>query len=63
MIGSFKCRRCKHCHNPNESPQNWKCDAFRNGIPEGKLARITRDPCVDCNNGVGFEQVEQEVKH
>ena len=58
MIGSFKCRRCKHNHNPNDKIDNWKCDAFSEGIPEMKICFITRDPCVDCNNGIGFEPIE-----
>lgn len=55
MIGSFKCMRCKHNHDV--SAKQWKCDAFPEGIPEEKLMRITRDPCIDCNNGIAFDSL------
>ena len=62
MIGSFKCRRCKHCHNPNERPSEWKCDAYNGLIPEEKIMHISRDECVNCNNGIGFEQKEEPAQ-
>lgn len=62
MIGSFKCRRCKHCVNPNSAPHEWKCDAFPKGIPDTKIMRITRDPCINCNNGIGFEPKEEPAQ-
>ena len=61
MIGSFKCRRCKHNLNLDQHAKDWKCDAFPEGIPEMKLCYITRDPCIDYNNGIGFEQEEHKI--
>ena len=55
MIGQLKCRKCKNNFNPNEKP--WKCKAFPNGIPEEKICYITHDPCIDCNNGIGFDSI------
>lgn len=59
MIGSLKCQRCIHNLNPNKSASEWKCDAYPQGIPEMKLCFITRDPCENCNNGIGFEPKEK----
>ena len=58
MIGSFKCQRCKHFLTPDKQVHDWKCEAFPDGIPEMKICYISRDPCVDCNNGIGFEAKE-----
>ena len=55
MIGSIKCQRCKNLIAKNTYPLAWKCNAFPNGIPQEKLMYITRDSCIDCNNGIGFE--------
>ena len=63
MIGSFKCQRCKYFLTPDKHYQDWKCEAFPEGIPEMKLCYITRDPCIDCNNGIGFEPVEQQTEN
>ena len=52
---SLKCDRCKH--NFDTSAENWKCEAFPEGIPEEKLCFISRDPCIDCNNGIGFDSI------
>ena len=41
-------------------PGTWKCRAFPDGIPEVKPAFITGDPCIDCNNGIGFEPEKKE---
>jgi hypothetical protein len=60
MIGSFKCRRCKHIKNADQKIDEWKCDAYPDGIPEMKICFITHDPCIDCNNGIGFESAEQQ---
>lgn len=62
MIGSLKCQRCIHNLNPEKNAKEWKCDAFPQGIPEMKLCFISRDPCVDCNNGIGFEPKENNDK-
>jgi hypothetical protein len=62
MIGRFKCEMCKHFLTPNDNIRNWKCAAFPQGIPEMKIAFITRDLCVDCNNGIGFEPIENNNK-
>jgi hypothetical protein len=40
----------------------WKCKAFPLGIPEEKICTIDFDPCVDCNNGIGFEPKENSDK-
>lgn len=60
MSGCFKCQRCKHFDNQKsgKKPNEWHCDAFPEGIPEMKIAFITRDDCVNCNNGIGFEPEE-----
>ena len=68
MIGSFKCRRCKHNYNPDDKIDDWKCDAFPEGITEEKLMRITRDPYINCNNGIAFDSLvdsenEYRVEH
>lgn len=55
MIGKFKCLRCKNYLEGLPRNYSIKCKAFPDGIPENKLAFINRDPCVDCNNGIGFE--------
>ena len=62
MIGAFKCRRCKHCHNPNARPSEWKCDAYNGQIPEDKIMFISRDDCTNCNNGIGFEPKEEPAQ-
>ena len=62
MIGRFKCQMCKNFIDGRIMPNTWKCKAFPDGIPEMKIAFITRDPCIDCNKGIGFEQ-EEEQKH
>lgn len=59
MIGSLKCQRCIHNLNPDKNSKEWKCDAFPQGIPEMKLCFISRDPCIDCNNGIGFEPIKE----
>ena len=59
MTGRLKCSWCKNLIQKNQYPQPWKCKAFPNGMPETKLMYITRDPCIDCNNGIGFEPDEE----
>lgn len=57
MMGRFKCQMCKHFQTDDYlNDDNWKCDAFPNGIPDMKIAFIRTDPCTDCNNGIGFER-------
>ena len=60
MIGRFKCEMCKNFLSGGLMPDTWKCSAFPDGIPERKIAFITYDPCVNCNNGIGFEPKEDE---
>lgn len=60
MIGRFKCQYCKNFLEGEIHPNTWKCKAFPNGIPEMKIAFITHDDCIDCNNGIGFEPEEKE---
>ncbi len=60
MIGRFKCQMCKHFLTPDRNIQDWKCEAFPDGISEEKLCYITRDPCINCNNGIGFEPIQKE---
>ena len=55
MIGRFKCEYCKNFLENQRKSDVWKCKAFPDGIPEMKLAFISRDPCDNCNNGIGFE--------
>ena len=62
MIGKHKCQRCKNHIEKNIYPLPWKCNAFPNGIPEEKLMYITRDSCIDCNNGIGFEAKSSSSK-
>ena len=59
MIGRHKCQLCINTFNPNERPLDLKCKAFPEGIPERKIAYIQRDPCTDCNNGIGFKPIEK----
>ena len=54
MIGRLKCSWCKNRFFDTSNSDEWKCRAFPDGIPEEKLMFITRDPCVDCKNGIGF---------
>ena len=60
MIGKIKCARCKNLIEINTYPVPWKCNAFPDGMPEEKLMTITKDPCINCNNGIGFEPEEDE---
>lgn len=60
MIGALKCTICKHNFTEDMRDSEWKCDAFPDGIPDEKIMRITRDPCINCNNGIGFEPVETD---
>ena len=62
MIGSCKCQRCKNFLTPDRHVIGWKCKAFPLGIPEEKICTIDFDPCVDCNNGIGFEPKENSDK-
>lgn len=62
MIGRFKCQMCKNFLTPDKHVKDWKCKAFPDGIPEMKIAYITRDPCIDCNNGIGFEREEENTE-
>ena len=62
MIGSIKCRRCKHFLTPDKHISEWRCDAFPQGIPEMKICYISHDPCENCNNGIGFEPKENNDK-
>ena len=59
MIGRPKCALCINRTNKTANPYEWKCKAFPNGIPEKKVMFITRDLCVDCNNGIGFVPNEE----
>jgi len=60
LIGALKCTVCKHNITENIRSSEWKCDAFPNGIPEEKIMYITHDPCINCNNGIGFEPIDQK---
>ena len=59
MIGRFKCEMCKNFLSGGITIDAWKCKAYPNGIPELKIAYITFDSCVNCNNGIGFEPIEE----
>ena len=54
MIGRLKCQMCINCTDSYEYPRPLKCSAFPKGIPEDKLMFIDKDPCIDCNNGIGY---------
>ncbi len=60
MIGRLKCSWCLNRIHANTNDDTWKCKAFPEGIPEDKLMYITRDPCIDCNGGFGFEPDEND---
>lgn len=60
LIGKFKCMRCENYISGRPRDLSIKCRAFPDGIPEMKLAFITGDPCIDCNNGIGFEPEKKE---
>ena len=54
-----KCMRCKNFTTEDWQSNKWKCAAFPEGIPEEKLCYLSRDACENCNNGIGFEPIEQ----
>lgn len=60
------CSKCQICRNFNSKKsvsfpeKKWYCEAFPEGIPELKLAFISRDSCENCNNGIGFDQMTIE---
>lgn len=56
----LKCLQCNNYLGGEAVPLTMKCKAFPDGIPEIKLAYISRDPCINCNNGIGFEKQEDE---
>ena len=60
MIGKIKCLRCNNFISGQLRDYSAKCKAYPDGIPERKLAFITYDPCINCNNGIGFEPIEDE---
>lgn len=62
MITIHKCLRCKNFLDGDLRNLTAKCKAFPDGIPEMKIAFISRDECVDCNNGIGFENRLSEQK-
>lgn len=51
---------CENFISGSFDPRTWRCKAFPNGIPDSKIAKITRDPCVNCNNGIGFVKKEED---
>lgn len=60
MSCNKKCNLCKNFLSGEFlNPSTWKCKAFPDGIPEMKIAFLSEDDCTDCNNGIGFEQTEQ----
>lgn len=59
MIGRFKCEMCKNFISGGITIDAWRCKAYPDGIPEKKIAFITFDLCINCNNGIGFEPEEQ----
>lgn len=60
MIGRAKCQMCKHFRTEDIVNDDWKCSAFPDGIPEMKIAFLQEDPCINCNNGIGFEAQETQ---
>lgn len=57
MISIIDCRKCKH-----ERPlkDGWNCcyDAFPDGIPMGFNFGAVKE-AKECNNGIGFEEIEK----
>ncbi|MBQ8567707.1 MAG: glutamyl-tRNA amidotransferase [Oscillospiraceae bacterium] len=47
--------RCKNYIDGELRDYSARCKAFPDGIPEMKLAYISYETCIDCNNGIGFE--------
>lgn len=62
MIGQAKCQKCVHFLTPDKHASEWACEAYPDGIPEKKICYIDRDPCVNCNNGIGFEPIENNTQ-
>lgn len=63
MIGRFPCEFCKNFLNGDMlNPDTWKCRAYPNGIPETVITFMQplARPKV-CNNGIGFEPIEDET--
>ena len=63
MIGRAKCQMCKHFTTKDVVNEAWKCDAFPNEIPEMKIAFLQEDPCINCNNGIGFERAPDDFSY
>lgn len=62
MIGSLTCRLCKNFLSPDKHPKDWRCKAFPNGIPEMTIANMKPfERPKNCNNGIGFEPIEDEI--
>ena len=61
MIGRAKCQKCAHFLTPDKHTPEWACDAFPDGIPEMKICFLDMDSCENCNNGIGFEPIEQNI--
>lgn len=54
VLGSSKCDLCKNRISRYRRTGLEKCTAFTKGIPEEKTMFINTDPCIFCNDGVGF---------
>lgn len=62
MIGvDYPCDKCKH-KLPNIDGWKCVCKAFPNGIPNDLLLTGNVVNLSECNNGIGFEPKEQNIK-
>lgn len=61
MIGRHICEMCKNLIEIGDNADDWKCNAFPDGIPYEVYAYINHwNPPKDCNNGIGFEPKEKQ---
>lgn len=65
MIGEHACRRCKNFFPEEDIFDEWKCNAFPNGIPYEHFTFMNNfNPPKNCNNGIGYEKkIENNPKY
>lgn len=64
-MGTHPCLRCRQFleRASNDAGELGKCEAFPNGIPYEVYAYMHHDSQpTECNNGIGFEPIEQTEK-
>lgn len=56
----YHCDKCKH---QRENIDGWicACDAFPDGIPDSILFAKDISEIKECNNGISFEQKENNI--